>query len=70
MQTTDTKTYITVKDVDDCGLYIKLMDTADSYAHGQQTYELYWSTYRETKSHSEARDIAYQDLYFDTDFPN
>ena len=46
------------------------MDTADSYAHGQQTYELYWSTYRETKSHSEARDIAYQDLYFDTDFPN
>ena len=70
MQNTDTKTYITVKDVDDCGLYIKLMDTAERYNHHAKTHELYWSTYRETKSHDDALYIAYQDLYYDTDYPN
>lgn len=70
MQTTKNKTYVTVKDVDDCGLYIKLMETADKYNHTQKTHDLYWSTYRENKSHDDALYIAYQDLYYDTDYPN
>lgn len=50
--------------------YIGLMQDARQYFHYPQTYDLYWKMYRETKSHTEALDIAYQDLYFDTDFPN
>ena len=70
MQTTKNKTHVTVKDVDDCGLYIKLMETADKYNHTQKTHDLYWSTYRENKSHDDALYMAYQDLYYDTDYPN
>jgi len=70
MQNTDTKTNTTVKDVDDCGLYIRLMETAEKYNHTQKTHDLYWSTYRETKSHDDALHMAYHDLYCDTDYPN
>lgn len=54
----------------DLSQYIGLMQDARAYFHYPQTYDLYWKMYRETMSHSEALDIAYQDLYFDTDFPN
>ena len=66
MQTSNNKTNTNT----DLKQYIGLMQDARQYFHYPQTYDLYWKTYRETKSHSEALEIGYQDLYFDTDFPN
>lgn len=48
-------------------LYKELLKTAKQHDHYDKTWKLYNLTYKETKCHKQALNIAYWDLWLDTD---